>query len=380
LKPLALILLSTIVAALGVSGCGSKYASSGPPPGLIVNATYLGTLQTTSTILGRDGGYSGIFQGNAVWLYGDTFLASQDAQGQTLISDSWSFSTNLNAISGFQERVDSTGAPTMILPLTADEQAFNLAHSGNPCQQQPCGARWALWPGPIVFDPVANRALIFYSLVSALPGAFNFQGLGNSVAIWQDFTGQPQRPVISPTIVAGHPDLLFSQNEPGFGSAAFIQGGTLYVYGCGNKDGADKSCRLGRVDPARVLDRSAWTFFAGSDNWSAQLSDAIPVFTGDDIMNVSWNSNLQRYVAIYSQPLSQNVMMRTAPNPEGPWSGEITAFVAMQPAAGGSNVHDAMAHPEYNVDGGRVMFVSYSRSTGAFSSEVRLVSLEVKAQ
>jgi len=380
LKPLALTLPFPFLLALLVAGCGSKYASSGPPPGLVVNASDIGTLQTTSRILGRDGGYSGVFQGNDIWLYGDTFLASPDVQGQSLLSDTWSFSTNLSAIASFQERVDSAGAPTMILPLTAQEQAFNLAHSGNPCSQQPCGARWALWPGPIVVDPATNRALIFYSLVSALPGAFNFQSLGNSVATWQDFTRQPQRPAISPIVVAGHPDLLFSQDEPGFGSAAFIQGGTLYAYGCGNKDPADKGCRLGRVDPARVLDRTAWTFFAGNGAWSAQLSNAVPVFTGDDIMNVSLNSNLQRYVAIYSQPLSQKVMMRTSPNPEGPWSGEITAFVAMQPVPGGSNVHDAMAHPEYNVDGGRIMFVSYSRSTGAFSSEVRLVSLELKAQ
>jgi hypothetical protein len=346
----------------------------------VVNAIDIGTVQTTSTIAGRDGGYSGVFQGNDIWLYGDTFLANPDAQGQSLLSDTWSFSTNLSAIAGFQERVDSVGAPTMILPLTAQEQAFNLAHSGNPCQQQPCGARFALWPGPIVVDPATNHALIFYSLVSALPGAFNFQSLGNSVATWQDFAGQPQRPAINPIVVAGHPDLLFSQDEPGFGSAAFIQNGTLYAYGCGNKDPGDKGCRLGRVDPAHVLDRTAWTFFAGNGAWSAQLSNAVPVFTGDDIMNVSWNASLQRYVAIYSQPLSQNVKMRASANPEGPWSGEITAFVAMPPVPGGSNVHDAMAHPEYNVDSGRMMFVSYSRSTAAFSSEVRLVSLEIRAQ
>jgi hypothetical protein len=46
----------------------------------------------------------------------------------------------------------------MILTLTAAEQAFNNVHQGNPCQQQPCGARWALWPGAIVADTARNRA------------------------------------------------------------------------------------------------------------------------------------------------------------------------------------------------------------------------------
>ena len=49
-----------------------------------------------------------------------------------------------------------------------------------------------------------------------------------------------------------------------------------------------------------------------------------------------------RYVAIYSQLLSDSVMIRTTPSPEGPWSGERTLFTAQQPAAG--NVYDARAH------------------------------------
>jgi hypothetical protein len=66
--------------------------------------------------------------------------------------------------------------------------------------------------------------------------------------------------------------------------------------------------------------------------------------------------------------------MRTAPNPEGPWSREITAFVAMQPTSG--NVYDAHAHPEYDLNGGQTILVTYSRATGAFSSEVRQVLVQ----
>jgi hypothetical protein len=125
----------------------------------------LGVIPTNPDILGRDGGYSALFQGYSVWLYGDTFLAKANAEDQTLISDSWSFTTDLNAqsgITGFQERLDSAGAPTMILPLTPAEQAFNQAHNVNNCQAQPCGARWALWPSSIVVNPSDGSALIFY--------------------------------------------------------------------------------------------------------------------------------------------------------------------------------------------------------------------------
>lgn len=385
LRSWLLILPVAFLSVGAVCGCGmsSSSAPSGPVPDVMVTqATDLGPIPTNPDILGRDGGYSALFQGFSVWLYGDTFLARADAQNRTLLSDSWSFTTDLNAqsgLSGFQERLDSTGAPTMILPATAAEQAFNQAHNVNNCTAQPCGARWALWPGVIVVNPANNTALIFYMVVSAQPGAFNFQGIGTSVATWQNLQSQPQRPVLNAPIVADHPDLMFTQDEPGFGSAAFVSNGILYVYGCGTPaNGSDKGCRLGKVDPSNAQDRSKWTFYAGNGNWSSKVSDAISVFIGGPgILSVSWNSFLQRYVAVYSAVFSQNVMIRTSPNPEGPWSGEAVAFVAMQPSSG--TVYDAHAHSEYDLNGGQTIFVSYSRSTPApFSSEVRLVSVTLQ--
>jgi len=361
---------------LGMSGCGS----SGPPASLaVVQTADLGTIGSNAEILGRDGGYSGMFAGNSVWVFGDTFLAKPNAEGETLISDSWTSTTDLNAahgITGFHEREDAAGAPTMLLSFSAAEQAFNAAHQGNPCRQQPCGARWALWPGAVVGDTARGRALVFYQLVAAQPGNFNFAAVGYSVATWQDFAGQPQRPNINPG--ADHPDLLFGQNDPSFGTAAFADGDTLYAYGC-NSSNLDVPCVLGRVGLSNVLDVSAWSFYTGNGNWSSQLSEAVTVLNAAPIMNVSWNEYLQSYVAVYNAPFSQHVMMRTSPKPEGPWSQEITAFDALAPTNGGSSVHDAQAHPEYNGDGGQVMYVTYSHSTGAFTSELRLVSVQLKA-
>lgn len=361
---------------LFVWAMGACNSNPGPPAALTVKqATDLGTIQTNPDILGRDGGYSAVFHGYSVWLYGDTFLVNPNANDRGLISDSWSFTTDLNAqdgITGFQERLDSAGAPSMILVETPAEFAFNQAHNGDPCQEQPCGARWALWPMSIVTDPTSNQALVFYMVVYAQPGNFNFQGVGSSVALWQDFTQSPVRPTFNPPIVSDHPDLMFNQNEPGFGSAAFISGGTLYAYGCDYSDG----CKLGKVAPSSVQTRSAWSFYAGNGNWSSQIGDAISVFADANILSVSWNSFLQQYIAVYSPAFSQNVALRTSPNPEGPWSREVTAFVAMQPASG--NVYDAHAHSEYDANDGQTIFVTYSRATGSFTSEVRLVSIQLQ--
>jgi hypothetical protein len=373
---LALMVCFGYLAILGMLGCGA----SGPPASLaVVQTTDLGVIGSNPGILGRDGGYSGTFAGNSVWVFGDTFLANPNADGQTLISDSWESTTDLNAtagISGFQTPEDSAGAPAMLLSYTATEQAFNAAHQGNPCPQQPCGARWALWPGPVVADTARNRALVFYQVVMAQPGNFNFAAVGYSVATWQNFADQPQRPTINPT--AEHPDLLFGQNDPDFGSAAFASEDTLYAYACnGNILGAP--CVLGQVALENVLNLTAWIFYAGNGNWSGNVADAVTVMNAAPIMSVSWNDYLQCYVAVYNAPFSQDVMMRTSPKPEGPWSQEVTAFEALVPTNGGSAVHDALAHPEFNGNDGQIMYVTYSHSTGAFTSDLQLVSVEVKA-
>jgi hypothetical protein len=369
--------LSFSVLTAFLFGCGLS-PSSGPPSGVsVTKATDLGPIPTNPDILGRDDGYSALFQGYSVWLYGDTFIAKPNAENQTLLSDTWSFTTDLNAqsgITGFKEPLDSAGAPTMILPLTPTEEAYNQAHNVNNCQAQPCGARWALWPSSIVVNPADNSALIFYTVVSAQPGNFNFESIGGSVATWQKLQQPPQRPTLNPPIVAGHPDILFMQNEPAFGSASLISNGTLYAYGCDYSNG----CRLGKVEPSSAQDRASWSFYAGNGNWSAQIGDAVALFNDANILSISWNAYLQRYLAVYSPPFSQNVVMRTSTNPEGPWSRETMAFVAMQSSNG--NVYDALAHAEYDANGGQTIYVSYTRSTPApFTSEARLVALTLKS-
>jgi Domain of unknown function (DUF4185) len=379
------ILVSLVgVGAILLCGCGARgsRSSTSLTQALSVHAIDMGTLATNPAIVGRDGGGSSRFQGYSVWLYGDTFLAHPDARGRTFLSNTWSFTHNFDPSGGtkdFEERRDAAQAPTMILEETPAESAFNAAHSGDRCQQRPCGALWDLWPSTIITDPVGNRAFVFYSVVVAMSGDFNFKGAGSSVAIWDHFDELPHRPRFDPPVVPDHPDLLFSQTEPDFGSAAVFVRGVLYVYACGDPiDGLDKSCKLAQVSPASVLDRRTWKFYAGRGQWSSSLGSAVPVFDGNDILSVSWNSYLQRYLAIYSSPFSRKVMLRLSPTPEGPWSDELLAFTALSPAEGG-DVYDAQAHAEFDASGGQVVYVTYSRRLKApLASEMRVVALHLQ--
>jgi hypothetical protein len=301
----------------------------------------------------------------------------QDAEGQTWHHNSYSFTTDLSAafgISGLTERTDGVGAPEYLLAPTADEATFNDAHRGNPCSEQPCGARFAAWPGAPVFDPVQNRALIPYGLVWAAPGSFNFHGVGQSIAIWANFDSPPERPIVS----AGtpHPTLLFGEGEPAWGSLV-LDNGTLFAYAC-QQDFLTFHCSLAKVDPAHVLERSSWLFWDGA-SWSDLMTDARPVFDASSILTVQFNLHLGQWTAIYSGVLSNDVMMRTAPALTGPWSDALKLFTADRRGQGGTS-YDAQPHAEYAEENGRVLYVSYSRPTGQdwFGSEFALVRVTLE--
>ncbi len=344
----------------------------------MVSAKDLGVLPTHPGIRGRDGGYGGTFAGRSVWLYGDTVLEEAAADGRRWRHNSWSATTDFDAsdgLTGFLEPLDAAGAPEEFFPQTIDEQTWNDIHFVDDCTVEPCGSRWAVWPGAMVEDAARARALVFYFLVYAEPGDFNFQGVGSSIAVWDDFDAGPTRPELSPG--TKHPTLLFGENEPELGAAALVVGDRVYAYACVT-EGLSKPCILARASLADALDHDAWRWFAGGGAWSPRAADARPVLDGNDIMTVTFCPALGVYLAVYSQPLGTRTLLRTAPAPEGPWSRATLAFATRKPE-GDATVYDALAHPELARDGGRVQYVSYSRSTGFLESEVRLVELTLAA-
>lgn len=351
--------------------------SCGHPPALrVLDARETGTVSQSAVIVGRDGGGSALLWGRSVWVFGDTVSAIPDVNGQTWHDNSSAVTATLSALTGvaLTQSTDAAGAPTYFLPPTGDEAAFIAMHAGNPCRQQPCGARYAAWPSAPVFDGPRNRALVPYSLVWAAPGDFNFYGVGQSFAVWSDLASVPERPVVSPG--SAHPTLLFGQNEPGFGAAAVVEGDTLYAFGC-IQDGLNFHCLLASVALDSVLERSAWRFWDGVE-WSTSLSAARPVFDASSILSVQYNGYLGQWMATYSAPLSNDVLVRTAPSLVGPWSDAARLFAADRKGMGGTS-YDAQAHSELSEGNGQVVYVSYSRpnGNGLFGSEFAMVRISL---
>jgi len=338
--------------------------------------TELGPIEQSSMIRGRDGGYSGRVFDHSVWLYGDSILAMENEDGSSWCNNTASWTLDLDAsdnIEGFTDWVGARLVPVELLPQTDDEAAFNAAHSGEHCLEEPCGARWALWPGAIVDDPERDRALVFYNLIYGETGEWNFESVGSGIATWDGLDQQPQRPVVDPD--HDQPTLHWHDPLTAFGAAALVQDDELYAFAC--EGGWDKPCLLGRVALADAMDPAAWRYWNG-DDYGAALDDAAAVFDAHTMLSVHYNAALERYLAVYNRPMDDRVYLRTAMEIEGPWSDDEAVFMA-NPSYNGDAAYGAMAHPELDRDDGAFIYVSYFRSPAEWEGEIQLVEIELAA-
>jgi hypothetical protein len=86
--------------------------------------------------------------------------------------------------------------------------------------------------------------------------------------------------------------------------------------------------------------------------------------------SVIYSEALGVFVAASTPGFSADVELRTAPAPEGPWSDAVVAWTAPSP------IYAVYLHPE--LASGRELVVSYSRSTGSFTGEVRVIRLGLR--
>jgi hypothetical protein len=349
--------------------------SANDPGPAVRSAMEIGVLEQSERIVGRDGGCSAWLWDRSVWFYGDTVLSEPDEDGVTWHHNSVSITFDTDAsdgLTGFEEPRDSVGAPRHVVAPTEWEHAFNLAHWGDDCLEEPCGARYAAWPGAAVYDAERERALVFYGLIYAEPGDFNFTGVGSSLAVWNDPDEDAIRPVVDPD--AEHPTLLFGPDTPSFGVASTTIDETLYTFAC-DQDGFAHVCRLARVALADAFEVAAWQMWDGS-GWSGDFGRAATLFEGAPIMSLSHVPALDAWMLVYSPPFDREVVARTAPELTGPWSAPSVLYRAPSDE---DPPYDVLHHAEYEEQDGLVQYVTYSRrTTGWFGAEFPIVRIELE--
>jgi hypothetical protein len=349
--------------------------TNGPDAG-VESIRDLGPVRFLPAIRGRDGGYSTLFDGRSVWVFGDTPLNPESVDGSRWRSSTWGWTAKLDARHGvaIQEPLDRNGAPGEFLPFTPEELAYNAAHDRDaiPDDQR---SRWRLWPAPLVVDPATGKALVFYGKVMARNGPLGFEAVGESIATWDTV----ERPLVRPEVAPGtkEPTLLFPAGDAPAATTALAAGGWLYTFRC-PRDGLTFPCILARVAFPDALTRSAWRFFAGNGRWTDDWHAAVRVMNASPLASVHWNEHLGRYLAVYNTPLANTIEIRTAEHLEGPWSNSRLVVAGRKPVSKDAGDYCGMAHAELAQDHGRVEFITYCRDTGWFTSEIRLVELTFK--
>jgi hypothetical protein len=359
---------------LVLPACVSSIAQTGPPPiPPIQSVTPMGTVVQNPLIQGRDGTFSALLNGKSIWLFDDTAMTKANATGNNFIDNTMSWTTNLDASQGITlsgNYLDSTGVPTEFMPYLPWEALYNAEHSSKNCMATPCGAEFAMWPGPLVPDPARNRALIFYNEIWRVTGQSSWTEIGVGIAILQN--GKVTRPVVNPG--SQFSTLMWPGSQTGYAGGWVTAGDTLYVYGCA-AGFLVQNCSVGQVALENATVPADWTYYTASGTWSSNPADAVTIFQGGAAGNsVFYDTYLGVYVAIYSGVFSDDVYYRVSYTPWGPWSDQTLIFTGLAGYQGNAD-YAALAHPEFAQGNGQTQYITYVQDTGFLQQVLQLVQI-----
>ena len=121
------------------------------------------------------------------------------------------------------------------------------------------------------------------------------------------------------------------------------EGEVDYVYEYLTPSGRNGLARLARVPESDIEDPTAYRYWSGTDWVHAHDQAAVVIGTEDDAsvseLSVSWSAGLGRFIALYTDE-KNDVVMRQAATPEGPWSGtDILLSYEHLPTLYGAFIH-----------------------------------------
>src|SRR5947209_3818568 len=175
----------------------------------------------------------------------------------------------------------------------------------------------------------------------------NFSAIAVSTDNGENWTAS--RGTVRPSFFFSVPSVWFNWGNQNFQQGAFVRrDGYLYSYG--TPSGRSGSAYVSRVPENAVLDLSRYEYWGkewwnpfGASSWIANSPwDATPVISAPaSDMSVQYDGSLNKYIALYCDGLN-NVVMRTADSPQGPWSSAQTLVTSTQVPGG---IYAPFIHP-----------------------------------
>jgi hypothetical protein len=129
-----------------------------------------------------------------------------------------------------------------------------------------------------------------------------------------------------------------------FQQGAFVRPGDGYVYSFGTPSGRIGSAYVSRVPENAVLDLTQYEYWSDpswksmshkSGSWVRDKPSAATSVISAPVseMSVQYNDYMKKYIVLYTNFLN-SVVMRTADNPQGPWTSEQTLVTSLQVPGG----------------------------------------------
>jgi len=120
------------------------------------------------------------------------------------------------------------------------------------------------------------------------------------------------------------PNAAYAPGNENFQQGAFLKTGDGYLYSFGTPSGRGGSVYLSRVPQSQAPDLTKYEYWnADSNSWvptnPAAATVVIPGPVGE--MSAQYNTYLKQFVVLYCNGIG-DVVMRTAPAPQGPWGPE----------------------------------------------------------
>jgi Domain of unknown function (DUF4185) len=136
----------------------------------------------------------------------------------------------------------------------------------------------------------------------------------------------------------------FVPGNENFQMGAYLKASDGYLYSFGTPSGRGGSAYLSRVSQRTVPDLSKYQYWNGDQNaWVPNNPGAAtPVIPGPVAeMSAQYNTYLKQYLVMYTNG-GNDVVARTAPAPQGPWSPEQLLVSSFQIPGG---IYAPMMHP-----------------------------------
>ena len=340
-------------------------------------------LPTDAGAYGRDGGHTLGLNGSVLWQFGDSFTEAG------LLSSTAAWSNDADPLS-LRDTVGADGEPVAFLPMTPRERAFNRTHAAPPpccfetvgCETPilycrcpdatDCTQRLALWPGDGTAI-AADTAIVYYDRQFVGVAPYDFRDAGVGVAVVAAGAASARR-LMDPQ---GEPVWVFHRDEPHFTRGMRVagsEGDHFYLYASTGRLGCAVDVLLARVPVASMAEREHFRFWDGR-GWVRDVDAAQPIARSivGGLGSVAWNEHIGAYLSVWSDICTggNQLALRWAPQPQGPWSDAVLVDLASLGA--GPDAYYGMQHPEFGH--GRELVVSYFQPVGVVDGQLRLLRL-----